>query len=85
EFGRRVIPNGSNGTDHGKAAPVFIIGGNNTGKIIGSNPNLSNLNEGDLQFEYDFRRVYSSILKNKLQADLTTVGLDKYKTLEIFR
>ena len=85
EFGRRVIPNGSNGTDHGKAAPVFIIGGNNTGKIIGNNPNLFNLNEGDLQFEYDFRRIYSSILKNKFHADLTAVGLDKYKTLDLFR
>ncbi|HHC78432.1 MAG TPA: DUF1501 domain-containing protein, partial [Flavobacteriia bacterium] len=59
EFGRRVHDNG-NGTDHGKAAPMFIIGGAQGGKIIGSNPNLTALDEGDLRYDIDFRSVYAS-------------------------
>ena len=84
EFGRRVTPNGSNGTDHGKAAPMFIIGGNNTGKIIGNTPDLINLNQGDLQFEYDFRSVYSTVIKQKLNTDPTLVQLSDFKILPIF-
>ncbi|WP_281636776.1 DUF1501 domain-containing protein [Flavobacterium marginilacus] len=80
EFGRRVKDNGR-GTDHGTAAPMFIIGGNNQGKIIGNNPNLSNLDNGDLRHEIDFRSVYASILKNKLNFDFTKIGIQN-KVLE---
>ncbi len=75
EFGRRVKDNG-NGTDHGTAAPMFIIGGNNKGKIIGNNPNLSNLDNGDLKHEIDFRSVYASLLQNKLNFDYRKIGLN---------
>lgn len=75
EFGRRVNDNGS-GTDHGTAAPMFIIGGNNKGKIIGKNPNLADLDNGDLKHEIDFRSVYASILKNKLDFDSTKIGIN---------
>ncbi|NNT72737.1 DUF1501 domain-containing protein [Flavobacterium sp. IMCC34852] len=74
EFGRRVKDNG-NGTDHGTAAPMFIIGGNNKGKVIGNNPNLSDLDNGDLKYEIDFRSVYASLLENKLDFDSQTIGL----------
>jgi uncharacterized protein (DUF1501 family) len=74
EFGRRVNDNGR-GTDHGTAAPMFIIGGNNKGKIIGNNPNLTDLDNGDLKHEIDFRSVYASILKNKLSFDYTKIGI----------
>ncbi len=74
EFGRRVKDNGG-GTDHGTAAPVFIIGGGNKGKIIGTNPNLSDLDNGDLKHEYDFRSVYATILQQKLQVTPQNVGL----------
>jgi uncharacterized protein (DUF1501 family) len=74
EFGRRVKDNG-NGTDHGTAAPMFIIGGNNKGTIIGNNPNLSDLDNGDLKFEIDFRSVYASLLEQKLQFDYTKIGI----------
>ena len=80
EFGRRVKDNGK-GTDHGTAAPMFIIGGNNKGKIIGSNPNLSDLDQGDLKHEIDFRSVYASLLKNKLDFDYTKIGI-KNKALQ---
>jgi len=74
EFGRRVKDNGR-GTDHGTAAPMFIIGGNNRGKIIGENPNLTDLDNGDLKHQIDFRSVYASILKNKLDFDYTKIGI----------
>jgi uncharacterized protein (DUF1501 family) len=74
EFGRRVKDNG-NGTDHGTAAPMFIIGGNNKGKVIGTNPNLSDLDNGDLKYEIDFRSVYASLLQNKLSFDHTKIGI----------
>lgn len=74
EFGRRVKDNGK-GTDHGTAAPMFIIGGNNQGKIIGKNPNLLDLDNGDLRHEIDFRSVYASLLKNKMNFDPTKIGI----------
>jgi uncharacterized protein (DUF1501 family) len=74
EFGRRVKDNG-NGTDHGTAAPMFIIGGNNSGKVIGNNPNLTDLDNGDLKYEIDFRSVYASLLKDKLNFDYQSIGL----------
>ncbi len=80
EFGRRVKDNGR-GTDHGTAAPMFVIGGNNRGKIIGNNPNLSDLDNGDLKHQIDFRSVYASILKNKLTFDASKIGI-KNKALE---
>jgi uncharacterized protein (DUF1501 family) len=80
EFGRRVKDNG-NGTDHGTAAPMFVIGGNNKGKIIGNNPNLSDLDQGDLKYATDFRSVYASLLQNKLDFDYTTIGI-KNKALQ---
>lgn len=75
EFGRRVKDNGS-GTDHGTAAPMFIIGGSNKGKIIGSNPNLADLDDGDLKYEIDFRSVYASLLQNKMNFDYTKIGIN---------
>ncbi len=80
EFGRRVKDNGR-GTDHGTAAPMFIIGGNNRGKIIGNNPNLSDLDNGDLKHQIDFRSVYAAILKNKLAFDSSKIGIQN-KALE---
>lgn len=74
EFGRRVKDNG-NGTDHGTAAPMFIIGGNNKGTILGNNPNLFDLDNGDLKHEIDFRSVYASLLKEKMNFDYSKIGI----------
>lgn len=74
EFGRRVKDNG-NGTDHGTAAPMFVIGGNNKGTILGNNPNLSDLDNGDLKHEIDFRSVYASLLKEKMNFDYSKIGI----------
>ncbi|MFV1981523.1 MAG: DUF1501 domain-containing protein [Rhodothermia bacterium] len=63
EFGRRVSQNGSGGTDHGTAAPLFVFGSGVEGGVYGSAPDLDNLDgTGNLQFEIDFRSVYATLL-----------------------
>ncbi len=63
EFGRRVAENGSLGTDHGTAAPLFVFGGKVNGAVYGKNPDLTTLDErGDLLRDFDFRDVYTSVL-----------------------
>jgi uncharacterized protein (DUF1501 family) len=83
EFGRRVKDNG-NGTDHGTAAPMFIIGGSNQGKVLGNNPNLSDLDEGDLKYQIDFRSVYAALLKHKLAFDAQTIGINTKPIVGLF-
>lgn len=76
EFGRRVKDNGS-GTDHGKAAPMFVIGGRTSGNIIGPNPDLFRLDDGDLAYQIDFRSVYASILEEMLEFDPTKINIQQ--------
>lgn len=74
EFGRRVAQNASNGTDHGTANQMFFISGGLKKKgLLNPLPNLQNLNEGDLIYKEDFRKVYATILKNWLKADSSKV------------
>jgi uncharacterized protein (DUF1501 family) len=61
EFGRRAGENASAGTDHGAAAPLFVMGGRVKGGMHGSYPSLADLEDGDLRHTVDFRDVYSSI------------------------
>lgn len=83
EFGRRVKDNG-NGTDHGTAAPLFIIGGSNKGNVIGKNPNLSDLQQGDLKHQIDFRSVYANLLQNKLNFDPKSIGITNPALTNLF-
>lgn len=70
EFGRTVEQNGSNGTDHGSAAPLFVIGRGVNGGIFGGNPDLSDLDRsGDNKYKIDFRQVYSSLLRDQLNVN----------------
>ena len=62
EFGRRVAENGNAGTDHGAAAPMFIMGGNVKPGILGKYPSLTDLHQGDLKYQMDFRSVYATLL-----------------------
>ena len=66
EFGRRVPENASRGTDHGEAAPVFLIGGGVKGGLYGQHPDLNRLNAGNLAFTTDFRQVYATVLERWL-------------------
>jgi uncharacterized protein (DUF1501 family) len=69
EFGRRVTQNASNGTDHGTAMPVFLVGGGVKGGIYGEHPSLTNLDQGDLAFATDFRSVYATVIQRWLGRD----------------
>jgi uncharacterized protein (DUF1501 family) len=71
EFGRRVLENGSTGTDHGTAEPMFIVGGGVQGGLHGSCPTLADLDEGDLKYTTDFRSVYGSVLTDWLGTPAT--------------
>ncbi len=73
EFGRRVEENGSGGTDHGGAAPCFLLGGGVKGGLYGEHPSLTRLMDGDLMMQYDFRQLYASILEDWLGADARQV------------
>lgn len=62
EFGRRLAANGSLGTDHGTAAPHFVLGGRVNGGLFGRYPSLTDLDsQGDVRFTTDFRALYSTI------------------------
>lgn len=64
EFGRRAVENHSGGTDHGTAAPHFLMSGALEGGIWGAHPDLGTLQEGDMQFTMDYRSVYHLVLAN---------------------
>ncbi|WP_372365454.1 DUF1501 domain-containing protein [Candidatus Uabimicrobium sp. HlEnr_7] len=61
EFGRRAYENGSKGTDHGTAAPHFMMGGKVRGGIYGKQPALDNLRKGDLVYHVDYRSMYATV------------------------
>jgi uncharacterized protein (DUF1501 family) len=69
EFGRRVQANGSDGTDHGTAGPVFVLGEKVSGGFFGQQPSLTDLSNGDLKAGTDFRDVYATVLQHVLGAD----------------
>ncbi|MFD5827313.1 DUF1501 domain-containing protein [Lentzea sp. NPDC060358] len=66
EFGRRVRANASDGTDHGTAGPVFLLGANVRGGFHGAQPSLTDLDDGDLKQTTDFRDVYATLLDRVL-------------------
>ncbi len=69
EFGRRVMANASQGTDHGTAGPMFVMGRGVQGGFVGDQPSLTDLNDGDLKVTTDFRSVYATMLHNVLGAE----------------
>ncbi|HTV93174.1 MAG TPA: DUF1501 domain-containing protein [Verrucomicrobiae bacterium] len=73
EFGRRVAENGSRGTDHGEASPLFAIGGGVKGGLYGATPDLSNTNMGNVRFTTDFRSVYATVLERWLGRPSTKI------------
>jgi uncharacterized protein (DUF1501 family) len=83
EFGRRAAENASSGTDHGTAAPLFVLGSGVKGGIVGDAPDLGNLDNGNLRFMTDFRSVYATVLEGWLQADSTSILGQRFATLPI--
>lgn len=81
EFGRRAKQNASGGTDHGTAAPHFVMGGGVKGGLYGAYPSLTDLQDGDLKHTVDFRSVYATVARGcwGLQRDF---GLRQPQKLE---
>jgi len=75
EFGRRIFENGSNGTDHGKAAPTLFFGaGLNGSAFVGEHPTLDNPDgRGNLEYTMDFRDLYATVLAEWLCVDIPLV------------
>lgn len=84
EFGRRVKENASNGTDHGTANNLFLIGGPaRTRPVFNEAPNLANLDNGDLKFQIDFRQIYATLLDNWLKTSSEAVLGQRFSTLAL--
>jgi len=88
EFGRRVKSNSSLGTDHGAAAPVFVFGKNVRSGVTGNNPAIpvnASVND-NIPFQYDFRSIYASILKQWFcvnETDLQTIMLKNFQEIQL--
>lgn len=89
EFGRRIISNFSNGTDHGAAAPLIMFGNAIDGGILGDNPDIS-VNatvESNLPMQYDFRSVYATVLQDWFcvpPENLQNILFRDYQSLPVF-
>jgi uncharacterized protein (DUF1501 family) len=66
EFGRRVEENGSLGTDHGTATPMFVVGKGVKGGFYERHPSLTDLDDGNMKMTTDFRRVYATMIEEWL-------------------
>ena len=83
EFGRRVGQNASGGTDHGTAAPMFLLGPMVRQGLIGDHPSMTDLDDGDLKYKIDFRSVYAGILDGWLSADSKAILGGAYQKLPV--
>ena len=84
EFGRRVEENANRGTDHGTAAPIFLVGGGVRGGIYGDHPSLTDLDFGNLKWHTDFRSVYATVLERWLgvaSAPILGASFDKLNVM----
>ena len=66
EFGRRADENASKGTDHGSGSCLFVAGPEMKTGLVGKHPSLTELDNGDLRWNLDFRRVYTTMLEGWL-------------------
>jgi len=73
EFGRRVAANASQGTDHGTASNLFVLGSSVRGGLYGDQPSLTDLDQGDLKYNVDFRSVYATLLERTLRTDADNI------------
>lgn len=86
EFGRRAADNTSLGTDHGTANLMFAVGKNVHGGHYGAPSSLTDLmDDGNLKYTVDFRRVYATMIEGWLQhADSTSILRNKFETFSMF-
>ncbi|NMA99496.1 MAG: DUF1501 domain-containing protein [Phyllobacteriaceae bacterium] len=85
EFGRRVAENTSLGTDHGTAGPAFIIGKPVSGGHYGAPPSLTDLDDGNLKYTTDYRRIYSTLIQGWMgHAQSSAILRNDFSPLPIF-
>ena len=84
EFGRRVPENASGGTDHGTATPVYVVGNKVKGGQYGKPVSLTELDDGNLLYTTDYRRVYASMIGDWMGADADTVLKGHFESLRLF-
>jgi uncharacterized protein (DUF1501 family) len=85
EFGRRVAENASSGTDHGAAAPLFVVGPVLKAGPIGAHPSFDDLDDGDLKHHTDFRRVYAALLESWLGCPSAPVVGPGFPAVDLLR
>lgn len=86
EFGRRVAENTSLGTDHGTAGPAFVIGKSVSGGQYGGVPSLTDLDDGNLKFTTDYRRIYSTLIQGWMSHEqASTILKDQFSPIPMFR
>jgi uncharacterized protein (DUF1501 family) len=83
EFGRRLQENGQRGTDHGTSGPMLLVGKPVKGGLLGSPPDLQDLELGDPKFRIDFRDVYATVLKRWLGVDPKPIVGERDVTLKL--
>jgi uncharacterized protein (DUF1501 family) len=85
EFGRRVQTNASGGTDHGAAAPMFLFSPSLKPGMYAQHPSLTDLDQGDLKYEVDFRNVYASVLQGWMDTPSKPILAEQFKTINMFK
>jgi uncharacterized protein (DUF1501 family) len=85
EFGRRVAENANGGTDHGAAAPMFVVGDKVKAGLLGQYPSLApaDLFQGDLKYNVDFRSVYAGVLERWLRTRSEPVLGQQFQPLPV--
>lgn len=85
EFGRRVSDNANSGTDHGAAAPMFVVGERVKAGLLGQYPSLApaDLFQGDIKYTVDFRTVYAAVLESWLKTRSEPILGQKFQPLQL--
>ena len=75
--------NGSHGTDHGSGSCLFVAGPGVKAGAVGKYPSLGDLDDGDLKYTVDFRRVYATLLDRWLGCDSRRVLGEKFEPIDL--
>ena len=85
EFGRRVAENANLGTDHGTAGLAFVVGRKARGGHYGAMPSLTDLDDGNMRYTTDFRRVYATMIRSWMgYPDVRAVLKEEFAPLDMF-
>lgn len=83
EFGRRVEENASLGTDHGTVGPVFAMGTKVKAGLLGTATDMTNLKNGDLRRQFDFRQIYATVLEDWLSINPEAILGSRFNKLPL--